>query len=85
MAWTERSSPEGGTALHGVFQFADFAEAFAFLTRVALVAQERQHHPDMAISWNRVTITLTTHDAGSTVTDRDRELGEIITRLDAAR
>ena len=80
MAWTESAG-----ALHGVFQFADFAEAFAFMTRVALVAQERQHHPDMTISWNRVTFDLTTHDAGRTVTQRDRDLAEIITRLAAAR
>jgi len=85
MAWTETSSPDGATALHGVFQFADFAEAFAFMTRVALVAQELQHHPEMTIAWNRVTLTLTTHDAGHAVTDADRELAEIITRLDAAR
>ena len=80
MAWTEADG-----ALNGVFQFADFAEAFAFVTRVALVAQEKQHHPDIAISWNRVTFTLTTHDAGGTVTERDRDLAEIITRLAAAR
>jgi 4a-hydroxytetrahydrobiopterin dehydratase len=79
MAWTESDG-----ALHGVFQFADFAEAFAFMTRVALVAQERNHHPDMAISWNRVTLTLTTHDAGRTVTEKDRELADVIIRLDAA-
>ena len=84
MAWTETSST-GGNALHGVFQFADFAEAFAFMTRVALVAEQRQHHPDMTIAWNRVTFNLTTHDAGRTVTDRDRELAEVITRLAAAR
>ena len=85
MAWTETASPDGGSALHGVFQFADFAEAFAFLTQVALVAQERRHHPEMTIAWNRVTLTLTTHDAGHTVTDADRELADIVTRLDAAR
>ena len=79
MAWTESDG-----ALHGVFQFADFAEAFAFMTRVALVAQEKSHHPDMSISWNRVTLTLTTHDAGRTVTDKDRDLADIILRLDAA-
>ena len=78
MAWTESDG-----ALHGVFQFADFAEAFAFVTRVALVAQEKGHHPDIAISWNRVTLTLTTHDAGSVVTDKDRELADVILRLDA--
>ena len=79
MAWTEADN-----ALHGVFQFADFAEAFAFVTRVALVAQEKQHHPDIAISWNRVTFTLSTHDAGGIVTSRDRDLAEIITRLAAS-
>ena len=85
MAWTETSPAEGCTALHGVFQFADFGEAFAFMTRVALVAQERGHHPDMAISWNRVTFSLTTHDAGRSVTDKDRELADVITRIAAAR
>ena len=74
---------EGGKALTRSLRFANFAEAFAFLTRVALVAQERQHHPDMTISWNRVTLTLTTHSAGSTVPDKDRELADIIPRLDA--
>jgi 4a-hydroxytetrahydrobiopterin dehydratase len=84
MAWTESSSVDGA-ALHGVFQFADFAEAFAFMTRVALAAQERRHHPEMAITWNRVTISLTTHDAGRSVTDNDRELADVITRIAAAR
>jgi 4a-hydroxytetrahydrobiopterin dehydratase len=79
MTWTESDG-----ALHGTFQFADFGEAFAFLTRVALVAQEKQHHPDMTISWNRVTLTLSTHDAGSIVTDKDREMAAIIDRIDAA-
>lgn len=85
MSWTETSSPDGRSALQGVFQFADFAEAFAFMTRVALVAQALNHHPEMSISWNRVTLELTTHDAGRTITERDRELAQVITRLDAAR
>jgi 4a-hydroxytetrahydrobiopterin dehydratase len=76
------SSPSTWTEADGRLQrelrFADFAEAFAFMSRVALLAQERQHHPDMSISWNRVTLTLTTHDAGSTVTDNDRELAAAI-------
>jgi 4a-hydroxytetrahydrobiopterin dehydratase len=85
VTWTESSSSGGTSSLHGVFQLADFAEAFAFMTRIALVAQERNHHPDMSITWNRVTVDLTTHDAGRTITDRDRELAEVITRLHAAR
>ncbi len=58
--------------------FADFAEAFAFVTRVALLAQEQQHHPDIAISWNKVTIALSTHDAGHTVTAKDRSMAAAI-------
>jgi len=61
--------------------FADFAEAISFVNRVADAAEAAGHHPDLAISWNRVTIRLTTHDAGSTVTDRDRSLAEVVDRL----
>ncbi len=73
MIWNES---EG--ALRAELTFADFAEAFAFMTRVGLIAQQQGHHPDMSISWNRVTITITTHDAGNTVTDKDRQLAEAI-------
>jgi 4a-hydroxytetrahydrobiopterin dehydratase len=79
MTWNESDG-----ALNAVLTFADFAEAFAFMTRVGLIAQEEGHHPDMAISWNRVTITITTHDAGSTVTDKDRKLAAAIDALGAA-
>ena len=79
MTWNETDG-----ALHAELTFADFAEAFAFMTRVGLVAQEQQHHPDMAISWNTVTITITTHDAGNTVTDKDRKLADAIEALGAA-
>lgn len=61
--------------------FADFTEAFGFVTRVALLAQEHQHHPDVAISWNKVTLALSTHDAGDTVTDKDRVLAAAIDGL----
>ena len=73
MAWNESDG-----ALRAELTFADFAEAFAFMTRVGLIAQEQGHHPDMAISWNKVNITITTHDAGSTVTDKDRKLAATI-------
>jgi 4a-hydroxytetrahydrobiopterin dehydratase len=75
-AWQERDG-----ALVRELQFGDFAEAFAFLTRVGLIAQAKDHHPDLAISWNRVTITLTSHDAGRTVTNRDRDLASAIDAL----
>jgi 4a-hydroxytetrahydrobiopterin dehydratase len=73
MSWIE-----SGGGLHAELTFADFAEAFAFMTRVGLLAQEQGHHPDMAISWNKVTITITTHDAGNTITEKDRKLAAAI-------
>ena len=63
------------------FSFADFAEAFAFMTRVALIAEVAGHHPDWSNSWNRVTINLTTHDAGNVVTDADRSMAAAIDEL----
>jgi len=74
--WEERDG-----ALHRHFEFADFSEAFGFMTRVALLAEARDHHPDWSNSWNKVDITLTTHAAGSAVTDNDRELAAAIDEL----
>ena len=55
---------EDGLAITRRFKFADFSAAFAFMTRVALLAEKSDHHPDWSNVWNRVEITLTTHDAG---------------------
>jgi 4a-hydroxytetrahydrobiopterin dehydratase len=74
--WTEE---EG--RLQREFVFADFSEAFGFMTRVALLAEGRNHHPDWSNSWNRVVISLTTHDAGAVVTDADRDLAAAIDEL----
>ena len=74
--WEER---DGG--LHREFEFADFSEAFAFMTRVALLAETAAHHPDWSNSWNRVAITLSSHSAGNVVTDADRELAARIDRI----
>jgi 4a-hydroxytetrahydrobiopterin dehydratase len=67
-------------ALHKSFRFADFSEAFAFLTRVALHAEKADHHPEFTSVWNRVDFRLTSHDSGG-VTDRDVALAEAIDRI----
>jgi 4a-hydroxytetrahydrobiopterin dehydratase len=61
-------------------RFTDFAEAFAFLTRVALIAERLNHHPQWSQAWNQVTITLITHDAGA-ITSLDAELAGRIEAL----
>lgn len=63
------------------FRFADFNEAFGFMTRVALEAEKMNHHPTWTNTWNTVHIELSTHDAGNVVTEKDRELAAIIDRL----
>ena len=66
-----------GQAITRLFAFADFAEAFAFMTRVALYAEKADHHPEWANVWNRVEITLTTHDAGG-LSARDLAMAQAI-------
>ena len=66
-----------GLAIERTFRFADFGEAFSFMTRVALAAEKADHHPEWFNVWNRVEITLTTHDAGG-LSARDVELAEAI-------
>ena len=65
--------PGDRDAISRTFVFADFNAAFAFMTRVALKAEQMDHHPEWANVWNRVEVTLTTHDAGG-VTSLDVEL-----------
>lgn len=69
-----------GAAITRVFVFADFSEAFAFMTRVALLAEKADHHPDWSNSYNRVEIGLTSHDAGG-LTRRDAKLARAIDAL----
>jgi 4a-hydroxytetrahydrobiopterin dehydratase len=59
------------------FQFADFAEAFGFMTRIAILAEKADHHPEWFNVYNRVEIKLTTHDAGG-VSQRDIDLATVI-------
>lgn len=63
------------------FSFSDFSEAFSFMTRVALAAEKRNHHPGWSNVYNQVTIELSTHDAGNVVTDKDRMLAQEIDQI----
>ena len=67
-------------AITRVFGFKDFSEAFGFMTRVALLAQAAGHHPDWSNSYNKVTISLSTHDAGG-LTHNDTDLAAKIDKL----
>lgn len=62
-------------------EFKDFVEAFGFMTRVALLAEKMNHHPNWSNVYNRVEIRLNTHDAGGVVTDKDWKLAEAIDNL----
>lgn len=71
--WTEKED-----GLYGSFEFDDFNAAFGFMTRVALEAEKHDHHPDWTNIYNKVEIRLCSHDAGNTVTNRDRQMAAII-------
>jgi 4a-hydroxytetrahydrobiopterin dehydratase len=70
----------GRDAIQKTFKFKDFSEAFGFMVRSALVAEKLDHHPEWSNVWNRVEVTLTTHDAGG-LTERDLILAEAMDRL----
>jgi 4a-hydroxytetrahydrobiopterin dehydratase len=72
---------EAGGSLNRTFTFHDFTEAWGFMSKVALLAEKADHHPNWSNVWNKVEISLTTHDAGSTVTDKDRRLAAAIDAL----
>lgn len=74
-AWEENNN-----GLMRIFEFTDFKEAFTFMTRVARLAENANHHPDWSNSYNKVVIKLTSHDAGG-VTEKDRQLAQQINQL----
>ena len=76
MPWIEENQ-----SLKAVFKFKDFVTAFSFMTRVALIAEKMDHHPTWSNVYNRVSIELTTHDAGNKITDKDRLLAAEIDKL----
>ncbi len=72
---------EENNRLVKTFKFRDFKEAFGFMTKVALVAEKMDHHPNWSNVYNSVTIELSTHDAGNVVTEKDRKLAKEIDKL----
>lgn len=76
---------EEDNKLYRKFEFKDFSEAFAFMTRVALAAEKTDHHPLWTNVYNKVEIWLNTHDAGDIVTDKDRKLSQIIDKFYTAK
>jgi 4a-hydroxytetrahydrobiopterin dehydratase len=74
--WQEKEN-----ALYRKFEFKDFSEAFAFMTRVALVAEKMDHHPRWTNVWNTVELWLNTHSAGNMITEKDRKLAQKIDDL----
>lgn len=75
-SWTEKDN-----ALYRSFQFKNFSEAFAFMTRVAMEAEKADHHPLWKNVYNKVEIWLNTHDAGDVVTEKDHQLSKKIDKI----
>jgi len=76
MNWREEQDK-----LVGEFVFEDFSQAWAFMTEVAILAERKNHHPHWTNVWNRVVITLSTHDAGDIITEKDRRMADGITKI----
>lgn len=74
--WEEKNNQ-----LYKKFQFRDFSEAFAFMTRVAIEAEKINHHPLWSNVYNTVEVWLSTHDAGNIVTEKDRDLAKRIDKI----
>ena len=72
--WTLDPARDG---IRKTYKFAGFPEAFAFMTRIAILAEKADHHPEWSNVWNKVEILLTTHDAGG-LSMRDVELARVI-------
>lgn len=82
MDWKEVEGIEKGEEyLKKEFKFKDFISAWAFMNKVALLAEKSGHHPDWSNSYNKVTIMLSSHDAGNKITEKDRNLADLIDKL----
>lgn len=73
MDWKEENNK-----LHKTFVFKDFAEAMAWMVKAAFAIEKLNHHPEWTNVYNRVSVSLCTHDAGNVVTDKDRELAKVL-------
>lgn len=82
-AHPEWSLSREGKAITRTFKFADFSEAWGFMSRVALLAEAQDHHPEWFNVYNRVEVTLTTHDAGASggLSARDARLASAIDKI----
>ncbi|TDG35669.1 4a-hydroxytetrahydrobiopterin dehydratase [Pedobacter changchengzhani] len=76
MSWKEENN-----TLKRSFKFKNFVEAWAFMTKVAMIAEKMDHHPDWSNVYNMVHITLTTHDKENTITEKDKALAKKIDEL----
>ncbi|MEO9869774.1 4a-hydroxytetrahydrobiopterin dehydratase [Ekhidna sp.] len=76
MSWKEEDNK-----LKKTFEFSDFVEAFGFMSKVAIIAEKMNHHPNWSNVYNKVSFELNTHDAGDIVTEKDHKLAEAIDAL----
>jgi 4a-hydroxytetrahydrobiopterin dehydratase len=76
--WKKIEEADGKSYLIKEFVFKNFIEAFSFMTKVAFIAEKKNHHPNWSNVYNKVIIKLNTHDAGDKVTNKDIELSELI-------
>lgn len=76
MTWTEQNDK-----LTAEFVFEDFSQTWAFMSEVAMLAERKNHHPEWINVWNKVTINLSTHDAGGIITEKDRKLADGISKI----
>jgi 4a-hydroxytetrahydrobiopterin dehydratase len=74
--WTEENN-----MLKKTYEFKDFVQAFSFMTKVALIAEKMDHHPNWSNVYNKVEISLTSHDKGNIVTERDHKLAKAIDKI----
>lgn len=72
-AWKEKENK-----LYKAFEFKDFKEAFAFMTKVATLAEKQEHHPTWTNTYNKLEIWLSTHDDGDIITEKDHKLAKAI-------